>query len=146
MIIYVIVKSLLLVLCTKIKQEARGRDGYYYLSAILVLRPGAECFILRIASTWQGNDLSFMKNYLNIHSPPLNIPSLFCWLCWTIKYIKSGQNWLCSNTLLSYPVLKGLRKTFWEPFSCLPYTYPVLQLYKWNNIALFTPHSAVWTI
>ena len=42
MIIYVIVKSLLLVLYTKIKQEARGRDGYYLPNAILVMRPGDE--------------------------------------------------------------------------------------------------------
>ena len=42
MIIYVIVKSLLLVLYTKIKQEARGQDGYYLPSAILVMRPGDE--------------------------------------------------------------------------------------------------------
>ena len=27
-------------------------------------------------STWQGNDLSAIKNFLNIHSPLLNIPSL----------------------------------------------------------------------
>ena len=45
----------------------------------------------------------------NIYLPPLNIPSL---PTWTINCIESGLNWFCSNTLLSYPVLKGLRKTF----------------------------------
>ena len=28
------------------------------------------------------------------------------------NYIKSGQIWFCSNILLSYPALKGLKKTF----------------------------------
>ena len=37
----------------------------------------AECQVLYLLySTWQGNDLSFIKNFLNIHSPPLNILSL----------------------------------------------------------------------
>ena len=70
----------------------------------------AECRVLYFTySTWQGNDLSVIKNFLNIHSPPLNIPSL---PTLTINYIESGQNWFCFNTLLSYPALKGLRKTF----------------------------------
>ena len=70
----------------------------------------AECRVLYFTySTWQGNDLSVIKNFLNIHSPPLNIPSL---PTLTTNYIESGQNWLCSNTLLSYPVLKWVRKTF----------------------------------
>ena len=60
-------------------------------------------------STGQGIDLNVIKNFFNIHSPPLNISSL---LTLTIKYIDSEQTWLSSNTLLSYPVLKGLRKTF----------------------------------
>ena len=77
-------------------------------SAILASKPSAKCFILRIA-WWQGNDLSVIKNFLNIHSPPLNIPSL---LTLMINYIESGLNWFCSNILLSYPVLKGPRKTF----------------------------------
>ena len=64
-------------------------------------------------STWQGNDLSFIKNFLNNHSPPLTISSL---PTLTINYIESGQNWFFSNTLLSYPELKGLRK----PFESLP--------------------------
>ena len=70
----------------------------------------AECRVLYFPySTWQGNDLSVIKNFLNIHSPSLNIPSL---PTLTINYIESGQKWFCSNTLLSYPLLKGLRKTF----------------------------------
>ena len=70
----------------------------------------AECQVLYFTySTRQGNDLSVIKNFLDIHSPPLNIPSL---PTLTINYIKSRQIWLSSNTLLSYPVLKGLRKTF----------------------------------
>ena len=78
----------------------------------------AECYISIEAeyqvlsftySAWQGNDLSVIKSFLNIHSPPLNIPSL---PSLAIKYIESGQNWFYSITLVSYPVLKGLRKTF----------------------------------
>ena len=35
----------------------------------------AECQVLYCTySTWQGNDLSVKKNFLNIHLPPLNIP------------------------------------------------------------------------
>ena len=60
-------------------------------------------------STWQGNDLSVIKNFLNIYSPQLNTSSL---LTLTTNYIKSIQNWICSNTLLSYPVLKGPKKSF----------------------------------
>ena len=83
-----------------------------------VVRGKAECDISIEAesrvlyfmySTWQGNNLSVIKNFLNIHLPPLNIPSL---PTLTINYIESRQTWFCSNTLLSYPVLKGLRKTF----------------------------------
>ena len=70
----------------------------------------AECRVLYFTySMWQGNDLSVIKNFLNIHSPPLNIPNL---PTLTINYMESGQNWFCSNTLLSYPALKRLRKTF----------------------------------
>ena len=40
----------------------------------------AECrmlyFIQFMYSMWQGNDLIVIKNLLNIHSPPLNTPSL----------------------------------------------------------------------
>ena len=37
----------------------------------------AECQVLYFTYiTWQGNDLSVIKNFLNIHSPPLNIPNL----------------------------------------------------------------------
>ena len=37
----------------------------------------AECRVLYFMySTWQGNVLSVLKNFLNIHSPSLNIPSL----------------------------------------------------------------------
>ena len=81
--------------------------------------------------------LSVIHNFLNIHSPQLNIPS-FPTL--TTNYIESGQNWICSNTLLSYPVLKGPRKIFWKPSGSLPYAYPV-QLT--NNIALFALHGAI---
>ena len=64
------------------------------LNAILVSRLSSERFILfKYYSTWQGNDLSVIKNFLNIHSPPLNIPSL---LTLSINDIKSGQNWFCS--------------------------------------------------
>ena len=36
----------------------------------------AECRVLYFTySTWQGNDLSVIKNFHNIHSPPFNIPS-----------------------------------------------------------------------
>ena len=58
-------------------------------------------------STWQGNDLSVIKNFLNIHMPPLNIPSL---PSLTTNYIESGQNSFCCNTLLCYLALKELRK------------------------------------
>ena len=69
-----------------------------------------ECQILYFTDiTWQGNDLSVIKNFLSIYSPPLNIPSLPTLM---INYIKSGQNWFCPNTLLSYPALKRLRTTF----------------------------------
>ena len=60
-------------------------------------------------SMWQGNDSSVIKNFLNIHSPPLNISILPTLM---IHYIESEQNWFCSNILLSYPVLKRLRQTF----------------------------------
>ena len=70
----------------------------------------AECRVLYFMySTWQGKDLSVIKNFLNIHLPPLNIPTL---PTLTINYIESGQKWVCSNTLPCYPVLKGLRKSF----------------------------------
>ena len=70
----------------------------------------AECQVLYFPySMWQGNDLSVIKNFLNIHSCHHHIPSL---PTLTINRIESGQNWFCSNTLLSYPVLKGLRETF----------------------------------
>ena len=78
----------------------------------------AECYISTEAmcqvlyftySMWQGNDLSVIKNFLNIHSLPLNIPSL---PTLTINHMESGQKWFCSDILLSYQRLKGLRKTF----------------------------------
>ena len=69
----------------------------------------AECLIFHIARG-RAMILSVIKNFLNIHSPPLNIPSL---PTLTINYIESGQNWFCSNTLLSYPVPeKNLLKIF----------------------------------
>ena len=83
-----------------------------------IARGEAECYIsIEVEyqvlyctyTTWQGNDLSVIENFINIYLPPLNIPSL---LTLMINYIKSGQNWFCSNTVLSYPVLKGPRKTF----------------------------------
>ena len=48
-----------------------------------IARGEAECYIsieaeFRVLyftySTWQGNDVSVIKNFLNIHSTPLNIP------------------------------------------------------------------------
>ena len=70
----------------------------------------AECQMLYFMhSMWQGNDLSVIKIFLTFTLPPLNIPNL---LTLTINYIVLGQNWACSNTLLSYAVLKGLRKPF----------------------------------
>ena len=70
----------------------------------------AKCRVFYLMySMWQGNDLSVIKNFLHIHSPPLNIPSLPALM---INYIESGQIWFYSNTLLSYPMLKGQRKTF----------------------------------
>ena len=68
--------------------------------------------------------LSAIKKFLNIHSSPLNIPSLPTLM---INYIKSGQNWFCSNTLQSYPGLKGLRKPF-ESLIFLCHTH--IQFYK----------------
>ena len=88
-------------------------------------------------SMWQGNDLSVVKNFLNIHLPPLNLPSL---PTLTINYIESRQNWFYSNTLLSYPALKGLRKPF-ESFPVLCHTR--IQFYKRIIIALFTPRGAI---
>ena len=55
-------------------------------------------------SIWQGNDLSGIKNFLNFHLLLLNIPSL---PTLSINYIKSGQNWFCSNTLLLIHCCKG---------------------------------------
>ena len=70
----------------------------------------AECQVLYFTySMWQGNDFSVIKNFLDIHSPQLNIPSL---PTLTINYIQSGQNLISSNTLLSYPVLKGQEESF----------------------------------
>ena len=74
----------------------------------------AECRVLYFPySTWQGNDLSVIKNFLNIHlrhhRATINIPSLPTLM---INDIESGQNWFFSNTVLSYPALKGLRKAF----------------------------------
>ena len=83
---------------------------YIYIYICIYISIEIECRVLYcMYSTWQGNDLSVIKNFLNIHLPPLKIPS-FPTL--TIHYIKSGQNWFCSNILLSYPALKELRKTF----------------------------------
>ena len=70
----------------------------------------AECQVLYFTySTWQGNDLSVIKNSLTI-------------TCAVIKHTKFADfddklhrirtTLVFSNTLLSYPVLKGLRKTF----------------------------------
>ena len=73
-----------------------------YPSTILALRLSTNC-------KWQGNDLSVIKISLKFHLPPVNIPSM---PTLTINYIKSRQTWFCSNTLLSYLALKGLRKTF----------------------------------
>ena len=82
---------------------ARGEAEYYFSIE-------TKCRVLYFPySTWQGNDLSVIKNFLNIHSPLLNIPSL---LTWMIRYMEFKQNWFCSNILLSYPALKGLSKTF----------------------------------
>ena len=83
-------------------------------------------------STWEGN---VIKNILNMHLPLLNIPSL---LTLTIKYIKSGQNWFCSNTLLSYPALKGLRKTF---ESLLVFCHTYIHFYK--RIIQYCSHLVV---
>ena len=83
--------------------------------------------------------LCLFSSYISQPSQ-LNIPSLPTLM---INYIQSGQNWICSNTLLSYPVLKGPRKIFWKSSGSLLYVYPVLSK---NNIALFTPHGAIWTI
>ena len=72
-----------------------------------IVQSKAECYISIEAecrvpyfpySMWQGNDLSVIKNFLNIYLPPLNIPSLSTL---TINYIESGQKCFCSNTLLS---------------------------------------------
>ena len=82
---------------------ARGKAEYYITIEV-------ECQVLSFTySMWQGNDLSVIKNFLIIHLPPLNIPSL---PTLTINYIKFRQKWFCSNTLLSHPLLKELRKTF----------------------------------
>ena len=84
-------------------------------------------------STWQGNDLSVIKNFLNVQLPSLNIPSL---PTLTINYIESGQNWfVLRNILLSYPPLKGLKK----PFESLPVLcHMCIRFYK-----LFTPRGAI---
>ena len=67
---------------------AQGKAEYY-------ISIEAMCQVLNFMySTWQGNDLSVIKNFLNIHLPPLNIPSLPTLM---INYIESGQNWFCSN-------------------------------------------------
>ena len=93
-----------------------------------IARGKAECYIsieaecralYLIYSTWQGNDLSVIKNFLNIHLPPSNIPSL---LTLTANYIETRQNRICSNILLSYAVLKGPRKSF-ESFLVLCHTH-----------------------
>ena len=64
-----------------------------------IARSKAECYIsievkCRVLyfpyGMWQANDLSVIKNLLNIHLSPLNIPSL---PTLTINYIDSGQNW-----------------------------------------------------
>ena len=84
----------------------------------------AKCQVLYFMySTRQGYDLSVIKNFRNIHLPPLNISNL---PMLTINYIESRQHWLCSNTLLPFPALKWLSKTFKKPFVSLPFTYPVL--------------------
>ena len=71
----------------------------------------AECRVFILCSysysMWQANDLAKCYKELLKHSLA------------TIKHTKFAdfddklhQTWFCSNTLVSYPVLKGLRKTF----------------------------------
>ena len=102
--VYAIVKSLPPVLYEKQRTRheaemasiARGKVERY-------ISIETKCWVLYFTySMWQDNDWSVIKNFLNIHSPPLNIPSL---LTLMINYIESGQIWVCSNTLLSYPAL-----------------------------------------
>ena len=69
-------------------------------------------------------------------APPLNIPSL---LTLMTNYIEFRQNWFSATTILFYPALKGLRRTFLKSSGSLPYAYPVLYM---DNIAQFKPHSA----
>ena len=68
-----------------------------------IARGEAKCYISIKAkfrmlyfthNTWQGYELSVMKNFLNIHSLPLNIPSLPTLL---IHNIESGQKWFIQH-------------------------------------------------
>ena len=58
----------------------------------------AECQVLYFTySTWQGNDLSVIKNFLNNHLPPLTIPSL---PTLTINYIELTQFMVYGSSIL----------------------------------------------
>ena len=104
----------------------------------------AECQVLYfLYSTWQGNDLSVIKNFLNIHLPPLSIPSL---PTLSINYwTKPG--FVCSIYCL-IQCWKGWEKSF-ENLPVLCHT--CIQFYKRiiqhcsHLMVLYEQHSTIFT-
>ena len=78
--------------------------------------PSALFYIYHV----EGNDF---KNFLNIYSPPLNIPSSSTL---SINYIKSGL--VLTFTVLS--IAEKVEKNFRKPSGSLPYVYAILYIYE----------------
>ena len=87
-------------------------------------------------SMWQSNVLSVIKNFLNIHSSPLNIPIL---PTLTIHYIESGQTGFVLTSYCLIQHWKGWEKSF-ESFQVL--CHMLIRFYKWIIIIYSTVHTS----
>ena len=85
-------------------------------------------------STWQGNDLSVIKNFLAISMNILIVPTTL------IHHAKSGRTH-CVVTFTTLFIAVPAEENCLA--GSLPYAYLVLYYY---NIALFTPRCAIWKI
>ena len=84
----------------------------------------AKCWVLYFMySTWQGNDLSVITNFLNIHSPPLNIPNSFgsslgSTLLQRLQRIQNCAARLCSDLQKYDHVSAFYHRLSWLPLPC----------------------------